>query len=91
MSEKRTGKSRQINMRADEATAIELEELAELLSTPYVKATIADAIRALIKVGGPILREQITGDRVRAANAQARSTSAASEPEASNKRKRERT
>lgn len=91
MSEKRTGKSRQINMRADEATAIELQELAELLSTPYVKATITDAIRALIKVGAPILREQITGERDRPAIIRARSTSAEREPAARNKKKRERT
>jgi hypothetical protein len=50
-------------MRADAATARELHEIAELLSSEFVKASLADALRAVVKVGAPILRERLLKER----------------------------
>jgi len=38
-------------MRADAAMARDLHEIAELLSSEFVKASMADALRAVVKVG----------------------------------------
>lgn len=50
-------------MRADAATARDLHEIAELLSSEFVKASMADALRAVVKVGSPILRERLAKER----------------------------
>lgn len=76
-------KGQQITMRADAAMVRELKELAELLSTEFVKATLADALRAVFTVGAPILRERLTKDRAASARPevpQAPSTSAGRRP-----------
>lgn len=52
-------KQQQLTMRADVEMVRELQELAELLSTEFVKASVSDALRAVVKVGAPILRERL--------------------------------
>jgi hypothetical protein len=56
-------KGQAITMRADAATARDLHEIAELLSSEFVKASLADALRAVVKVGAPILRERLAKER----------------------------
>jgi hypothetical protein len=56
-------KGQAITMRADAATARELHEIAEVLSSEFVKASLADALRAVVKVGAPILRERLLQER----------------------------
>lgn len=56
-------KGQAITMRADAAMARDLHEIAELLSSEFVKASLADALRAVVKVGAPILRERLTKER----------------------------
>jgi hypothetical protein len=71
-------KAQQITMRADAAMVRELKELADLLSTEFIKATVADALRAVCTVGAPILRERLTKDG--AASARSATTQASSAP-----------
>jgi hypothetical protein len=71
-------KGQQITMRADAAMVRELKELAELLSTEFVKATAADALRAVFTVGAPILRERLAKDG--AASVRPATTPASSAP-----------
>jgi hypothetical protein len=53
-------KGQQITMRVDAATARELREIAEMLSTEFIKATLADAVRAVVKAGLPVIRERLS-------------------------------
>jgi hypothetical protein len=71
-------KAQQITMRADAAMIRELKELAGLLSTEFIKATVADAMRAVFTVGAPILRERLAKDG--AASARPAPTQASSAP-----------
>lgn len=52
-------KGQQITIRVDAATARELREVAEMLSTEFIKATLADAVRAVVKAGLPVIRERL--------------------------------
>jgi hypothetical protein len=55
----------QVGVRLDSKTLDEISEIAEMLSTPYVKATTADVIRAVLREGIPVLRTKLGGDRDR--------------------------
>jgi hypothetical protein len=68
-------KGQAITMRADAATARDLHEIAELLSSEFVKASLADALRAVVKVGAPILRERLAKERAPSAQSIAAPTS----------------
>ena len=70
-------KGQAITMRADAATARDLHEIAELLSSEceFVKASLADALRAVVKVGAPILRERLARERAPSAQSIAAPTS----------------
>jgi hypothetical protein len=52
-------KGHQITIRVDAATARELREVAEMLSTEFIKASLADAVRAVVKAGLPVIRGRL--------------------------------
>jgi hypothetical protein len=53
----------QVGVRLDSKMLGEIGEIAEMLSTPYVKATTADVIRAVLREGIPVLRTKLAGAR----------------------------
>lgn len=71
----------QVGVRLSRAILEEISEIGEMLSTPYVKATTADVIRALLQEGIPVLRTKLAGDQTRPPEPDRRSHGALITPE----------
>jgi hypothetical protein len=59
-----TPKGHQFNMRIDPEMARELNELRDLASTQIVKPTLTDILRAVIRLGIPMLRAELVREKV---------------------------